>query len=307
MTENGQGRKPDFFIVGAAKSGTTSLYAYLQEHPEVHMCEPKEPWFFGEEQDRHPLKQFRTIAEYMKLFKGAPDNHRAGEASPSYLCSKLAAQQIASFQPDAKIVIILRNPVDRAYSHYCHQRRRGREKLSFEEALAAEEERVADNWRFSFHYVRCGMYHDQVQRYFNLFGERSVRVYLFEDLVQNPDELCRDLLTFLELDVNCKINVGQVHNRGGTTRNMLGRTAYSFYQPAAVKTVIQAVLPKRWRGQLRGWVDKNTVSGRVAPMALDTRSALQEIFREDVFRLQSLIGRKTTNWMEVKEETSLLP
>ena len=130
-------REPDFFIVGAAKSGTTSLYSYVRQHPEVFLPSMKEPRFFvdpdyfGGDALGH-LTQVRDLDEYLGLFAGAPECARVGEASPVYLYSRGTAERIRGFRPDASIVAILRNPVDRAYSHYWLHVRLGAERLSFE-------------------------------------------------------------------------------------------------------------------------------------------------------------------------------
>ncbi len=131
-----QPRKPDFFVVGAAKSGTSSLHRHLEQHPAVFMPAVKEPHFFSDE--RPPVQEVKSLREYLALFADSPLGARAGEASTSNLYSPESASRIKAFQPDAGIIMVLRNPVDRAYSQYWNQVHEGVEPLSFEEALEAE-------------------------------------------------------------------------------------------------------------------------------------------------------------------------
>lgn len=149
----GAGRHvPNFFIVGAAKSGTTSLYHYLKQHPEIYMSPVKEPKYFLASINKFPhngpgdievdKKIIRTWDEYLKLFSNASVEKCIGEASCGYLYyCELVAPSIKRISPEAKIIIVLRNPVERAFSAYCYLFREGRETLSFEEALKIEEER----------------------------------------------------------------------------------------------------------------------------------------------------------------------
>lgn len=137
-----ESRKPDFFIVGAPKAGTTSIYSYLVQHPEIFMPARKEPYFFG--QWRRNSEE--DLRDYLRLFRGVPESKVAGEASTTYLYLQSAAEEIKAFRPDAKIIIMLRNPVDRAYSQYWHHVRLGWVEASFEEELEAEEARLREGW-----------------------------------------------------------------------------------------------------------------------------------------------------------------
>ena len=172
---------PEFFLVGAAKSGTSSLYMYLTQHPRVFVPPIKEPHFFSD--FHHPaLAHIDTLDKYLALFDDCPENALAGDASTSYLYSRGAPRRIQALQPRARIMAILRNPIDRAYSFYWHNRRDFHEPLSFEDALEAEPGRIEERAGFASHYVRSGMYHDQVRNYIDTFGRDRVRVWLTEDL-----------------------------------------------------------------------------------------------------------------------------
>ena len=171
--------KPNFFIVGAPKCGTTSLHEYLQRHPDVFMPFYKEPHYFGSDLEGSRFRQFRGQPErYLKLFRDARGEQRIGESSPWYLSSRRAAEEIHAYEPQAKIIIMLRNPVDMMYSMWSQFRYSGNEQIeTFEAALEAEpERRRGERIRRAAHCI-SGLYYrdmarfsEQVGRYFELFG-----------------------------------------------------------------------------------------------------------------------------------------
>jgi len=203
-----EGRRPDFFIVGAARSGTTSLWQYLKQHPKVFMPEDelnKEPAYFSEKGYTLGYKK------YLLLFKGADNSHaRVGEASTAYLTDPSSAKRIYDFLPNAKIIIMLRNPVDRAYSLYQWMVQEGYEYAeSFEKALDLENERIGKqipNWfepeyYWNYLYFNSGLYYKQVKRYMELFGD-NVCLVKMDDFKKNfTREYCR-ICRFLNLRPN---------------------------------------------------------------------------------------------------------
>lgn len=295
-------RKPDFFLVGAAKSGTSSLYNYLVQHPSVFMSEPKEPHFFSEW--RPPMEEVKGIGEYLGLFEGVPDDIRAGDASTSYLYSPSAARKIKDFRPNAKIIVVLRDPVSRAYSQYWNQVQEGVEPLSFEEALKAEPERIERDWWFGFHYFEAGRYADQVARYLDLFDRESVRIYLFEDLTWNAESVCHDAFSFLGVDFARAVSAKKIHNPGGAPRNLLaakllqaGILLFRFFQRQwKVRGSNGKPLPTGKLKHAKDWMLKKN-SRPFPEMAARTRFDLKAAYKEDVIRLQALIGRDLGHWL----------
>ena len=293
-------RKPDFFIVGAAKSGTTSLYRYLIQHPAVFMPEVKEPHFFGE---WRPATGVEGLEEYLKLFAGVPNDIRAGEATTAYLYSSSSAQEIKRFKPAAKIIMVLRNPVDRAYSNYWEQRevkywesREPVETLSFEEALEAEPERIQKGWSYAYHYVACGHYAEQVARYLDVFGDDAVRVYLFDELVLDAEAVCRDVFSFLEVDPNYPIEVAKAYNPGGPPRSAL--LSKLIYDRLSIKEPVKKVLPIAVRRSVKEWLRARNVGPR-PKMNPETRFRLQGVFRNDILHLEKVLGRDLNKWLEM--------
>lgn len=197
---------PNFFICGAARCGTTSLWEYLRQHPDVYMppvIEQKEPSYFCD------LYGYTEWHHYLYLFHGAGNRKRIGEASTPYLTSPESAGRIKAVIPDAKLIISLRNPVVRAYSLYKWMHRNGYEKLGFPEALDAEEAWRLDNedfkrnngqYYYNFLYFHSGLFFQQVKRYFDTFGRQQVHVLIFEEFVKSPLEHVREILRFLDVD-----------------------------------------------------------------------------------------------------------
>lgn len=295
-------RKPDFFVVGAAKAGTSSLYDYLSQHPDIFMPDLKEPHFFSEW--RPPTPAPDDLDGYLSLFEGVPGGARAGEASTSYLCSAEAPTRLKRFRPDAKIVVVLRNPVERAYSQYWNHVRDSVETLSFEEALEAEPERAARGWWCGYHYVGCGLYAEQVKRYLDLFGGESVRVYLFEDLVQDGEGVCRDLFSFLGVGAGQPVETRRARNRSGPPRSTLA--SWFLHEATVMFRLSQRQLARRgfekgplpvaWRRSVKEWLQaRNT--GKVPEMDARTRDRLRNVFREDVLRLEGIIHRDLGRWL----------
>jgi hypothetical protein len=231
---------PDFLIIGAQKAGTTALYAYLRRHPRITGPSWKEVSFF----DRHYA---RGEAWYRGNF---PNNLRArglvGEASPSYLFHPLAPQRVAALVPQAKLIALVRDPVDRAFSHYQHEVALGREPLSFEDALRAEEERLqgeverllADPCYFSrpwwdYTYQSRGRYAEQLERWLAVFPRHQLLIVPSEDLLAEPERTHARVLEFLgapphRLDSYPRVFERQYEPMHPETR---GRLAAEFAEP----------------------------------------------------------------------------
>jgi hypothetical protein len=223
---------PNFFIVGAANSGTSSLYNYLKQHPQVYLPALKEPHYFSQINPSHRQRYLRTIirdeAAYLRLFRRAKGYKAIGEASPSYLWKADAPHRIHRAIPDAKIIILLRDPVERAYSHYLMDVREGLQNLPFPKALQEDWNRPEKGWSVSQLYVELGLYAEQVRRYLNVFGSEQVLILTFEDLTKsalNGKSVVADVLRFLGLDPAPlpKIDTSRVENGFAAARWSLAR------------------------------------------------------------------------------------
>lgn len=281
-------RKPNFFIVGAPRCGTASMYAYLKQHPEIWVSVDKEPHFFGSDLTVQP----GTIREedlYLELFAGAGDRPRLGEASVWYLSSERAPYEIRSYVPGAKIIILMRSPPEMAYSLYSLYSRTGNEDLpAFEEALAAEPERRKGNrippgayFPEGLLYTGVARYAEKVERYFEVFGRENVLCLLFDDFVRDTPAAYRKTLEFLGVDP-------------GFQAEFDPKRANQQVRMMAIRQIRQ--LPPELLSRIRFKEMKQHDRGPRQPLAPETAARLRELFAEDVARLGKLLGRDLSAW-----------
>ena len=280
--------RPNFFLVGAPRSGTTAMYSLLKQHPEVYLSILKEPHFFGTDLTVQP----HTIREpdlYLGLFANAGGCKRVGEGSVWYLTSSRAAREIREFAPAAKILALLREPAEMAYSLYHLYRRTGNEDLpSFEEALAAQEERRAGRWipagtyfPEGLQYVEVARAADKVERFYSAFGRDRVRVILFEDFRRDNAKVYREVLEFLDIDP-------------GFTPELDPARAAERIQLMAIRQLRQTD-PRVRRRMSREGIKQHT-GPKGQPMSPEVKARLRQIFRPDVERLGELLGRDLSHW-----------
>ena len=210
---------PNFFILGAGKCGTTSLYHALKQHPQIHMPGVKEPSFFSS-----GFQVIKNPVEYFNLFPEQEGKLRFGEASHVYFSAPETAPILRQLFPRAKFVVILRNPVNRTYSLYRHMRRMGVEPLgTFEQALAAEDERFSDpgfpaacgQYFWNFMYYRSSLYNEQLQRYLGLFPLEQFFVLSLGEWISGPGEWLGKIFRFLEIDSDIHVDVSPQNQAGG--------------------------------------------------------------------------------------------
>jgi len=296
---------PNFLIIGAAKAGTTAVYAYLSQHPQVFMSEWKEPSFFALEGNPTPFagprdaigerQRTRDLRGYQDLFRGVTDQRAIGEASTLYLFTDQAAAKIQHHLPNVRLVAILRSPVERAFSAYRYLRRDKREPLpTFEEALAAEEARLRANWEPIWAYRAGGQYYGQVKRYFELFSRDQIAIYLYEDFERRPLAIMRELFEFLGVDSTFEPDMSIRYNVSGDVRSRFVHSLFA--APSAAKDVFRPLLPRAVRQRLRGVIMQRNTRPTQSAMAPDTRCALAEFYREDIQRLAELLGRDLSEW-----------
>ncbi len=298
-------RKPNLFIVGAPKCGTTSLRNYLDEHPDVHMVVPKEPNFFGRDLEMDSWRVARTEEEYRALFADAGDRPVVGEASTWYLRSERAAAEIHAFDPDARIIAMIRNPADMLYSLHSQLVRVGIEDLRpIEIALGAELPRRRGRLlprRPSFpqalQYRRAARFAEQIERYFEVFGRDRVRVVVFDDFKTDVQSVYRSVLEFLDLDAGFEPSF-EVHNRNQRVRSLRARD-FLLWTPPIVARSVRAVLPSPFRRNLYlGLLQLNSPESARQPLGPETRARLIREFRPEIERLQDLLDRDLGPWLE---------
>jgi hypothetical protein len=295
-------RWPNLFIVGAAKAGTTSLYHYLAWHPEIFMSPMKEPHFFSRIEPSPELDAFfpRVTDEgaYLGLFAGAHDEKVRGEASTSYLSHPWVADEIQERRSDAKIVIMLRDPVDRAYSHYWNDVREGIEKRSFAAAVAEELEGPPAGWGVSSLYVDCGFYAAPFERYLDRF-DGNVLVLFFEEFVVDVARALEQVFQFLEVDPAYAARVEpEVQNPFALPRNALSRRLLG---SGAARSLARSMLPRSLRAYGRG---RLVTRAKKPPIEPDVRQRLLEVFQSDVEQISAILGRRPP-WPAFARRTAL--
>lgn len=283
---------PNLFLVGAAKAGTTSVYDELSRHPAVYMSPIKEPHFFSRIEPSPKREAFFPHVsdqdEYLALFDRVADQRLVGEASTSYLWDLHAAERIKRIAPESSILIMLRDPVERAYSQYWNDVREGLERRPFPEALAEEQRSGAGAWGVTSLYIDCGRYADQVARYLDRFGAR-VLVSFFEDFVADQPGAIAGIHSFLGVAPATAAGEPRRQNPASLPRNVIsGRMLGS----GRLRTVARATVPRPLRARMRGALLKEASPPPMDPAA---RALLTEVFRPEVRRLAELLGR-TPPW-----------
>jgi len=303
---------PNFFIVGAQKAGTTSLYHYLNQHPEVYMSPIKEPYFFDHEMNsegevvrrdfggqRQPPR-FANIGEYSALFEGAEDEKAIGEATPLYIYAPGTPERIERHVPGAKSIALLRHPADRAYSAFLYAVRIGVEPLTdFAQALREEQLRIRDGWHYVFHYRSRGLYYQQLQRYYEVFGRERFGVWLYEDLKEDPANVTQSVFRFLEVDDTFAADTASKHNPAGVPASVPARAALRASDRAvgALRKVLaptSSILPLAF--EMRRSVQSRVLT-EPPPIDPELREDLTYSYKEDILRLQELIGRDLSAWL----------
>jgi hypothetical protein len=299
---------PNFLIIGSSKCGTTALYRFLEQHPDVYMSPNKEPLFFGLtgenlENYKGPgdVAQLKSMLvdkfeDYEALFDGVTTEKAYGEASSLYLYLPKSAERIKHYVPNAKMIAILRDPVGRAYSAFMHLVRDGREpEMDFIKAFRDEPRRIAENWEFLWRYKDMGLYYEQVKRFYDLFDREQIKIYLHDDLVDDPDALIKDAFQFIGVDDSFKPDTTTWLNVSGIPKN---RAWHNFLRTSnPLKDLAKLVLPKQVRKRINAKLqEQNLVRVKMPPEA---REIMVPEFREDILKLQDLIGRDLSSWLSL--------
>lgn len=287
--------KVDFFIVGAPKSGTTSLYHYLNEHPDIEMSSYKEPNFFSDEslqgQNIYYIKnRVNSLEKYHSLFK-RKDNCLKGEASVSYLFYDDVPAKIMSYNSKAKIIIILRNPIERAYSHYLMDHSLGLISESFESIIQKKSKNRKAHF-FYQQYVEVSKYTDQIQRYFQVFHKENIHIIDYEDFTKNTFYVVSCIFSFLGLNSDFRPSLENRHNVYTAPRNSLVR---HFYTNIPFRRSVISLLPR----YLRHYIKRIFFTSDKKPIMLDeTQTFLKQYFKNDVKKLSILLNKDFTKWIK---------
>jgi len=295
---------PDFFIVGAPKCGTTSLYKYLKNHPDIFLPEQKELHYFSSKQlqnramgpgDADAISRICTdLSSYQKHFEQRNLEKVAGDISPSYLFYAEVAESIKEYNPNAKIIIVLRNPAKKAFSQYCHLLRSGQESKSFSDALKDEDMRISSQWNDMWYYTEGSRYYRGVKKYIDTFGEANVKVILFEDMISDLETTIGDLLSFIGVSGGLDIETDAVHNKGyGKSR--FGRISMSLVRNEKLKKVIRSLLSPNMLKSLKKITFRIMFKEKNEIASCDYKTVMSTL-ESDIIDLENLIGRRT-GWL----------
>ncbi len=280
---------PDFIYIGAGKCGSTSLVNYLNQHSDIFMCPKKETFFFLPDHVRQNHKRFGAVSaldDYLDLFHDAPPDACIGEISTNYYAYPESAQLIQSQFPNVKLIAILRNPADRAFSAYQMFVRAGHEKTPFKDLIHSNGK-----------YIQRGFYYRQLMPFFEVFDPAQIRIFLYDDLCKSPATLMREIFSFLEVDhsfIPDMTNRGRV---GGLPKNStLNRilTQKNWLRTIAANG-LKLVVPLKTRQKLRSALIKTNI--QIVSLDPESRRQLAERYREDILGLQELIERDLSAWL----------
>lgn len=294
---------PNFLIVGAAKCGTTPLYFYLKQHPDIFIPGMKECRFFSEmppfngpQSEIYRKRSTHTLEEYKLLFSGVTNEKALGDASPDYLYFyEQSIKNIKKIDGSPRIIIILRNPVNRAFSNYLHLVRGGWEELSFEEALELEEKIKKDNWLWVRYYKDIGFYYQQVKAYLENF--ENVRIYLYEDFKKDNLKVIKDIFSFLNVDDSFIPDTKTKYNVSGIPKNRLLHKLIT--KSNLIKSLIGPIVNFGISKEKRIKIIESLGSKLLTrpEMKPETREYLKNLYREDILKLQELLKKDLSRWL----------
>ncbi len=306
-----QTRLPDFVVIGAGKSGTTSLNEYLKEHPQIFMSTRKEPNFFAyemakeEDFDLESSKEFYRdsvlkLDDYLELFKGSKESQLLGEVSNTYLNSEMACERIKHYIPNTKLIAILRHPADRLFSRYSHYVREG---LLPEDGGLDKVFDKTTSWWLRPDMITEGLYYGQLKRYYDNFPQENIRVYLYENFINDTAGVVEDIFKFLAIDPSIKVATDIVYNKSGTVKNkavdnLVGQnspliTTLKKVAPGLHRWMKDNVLINRWLYNLR---NKNLQKADFSPSL--RKEIVDKIYAEDIKKLGNLIGQDLSHWLK---------
>ena len=293
---------PNFLLIGAEKAGTTSVHNYLRAHPEVFMSPVKEPLFFAFEGCTLHYKgpsagiNHRTITTldgYRALFAGSENFRAAGEASATYLYYPESPERAAHYVPNAKLIVIFRNPADRAYSNYMQAVRIGSEKLEFKAALDAEPDRITAGWSPFFYYKSKGWYDAQLARWMKHFPREQFLFLLYDDLRARPLDMMRRIYEFIGVDPSFKPPVDVHYNLSG--KPIIPGLHQFMKRDSAVHFLARITLPDKFRARVKADITRlNLVRPKIAS---EVRAQLLRDYEPEIAKLQHRIGLDLSSWL----------
>jgi hypothetical protein len=280
-------RIPNFFIVGSAKSATTSLFFYLNQHPEIFFACLKEPWFFSSDYCKSP-SGIDSLEKYLKLFRNAKEQPIVGEASVSYLCFDNVAEKIKKFSPKSKILISLRNPIDRAFSYYSMYEMKGLVKKDFSFYIK-NGLNISGIEVFS-----SGLYYKQVKKYLEIFGHDRVKIIFFKDINNDIKKVLRDICIFLDIDESFNFNTENSYNK--TYKPKYKFITKLLYSNNKIKYIFKKIIPKKQSFKILMFIQRINIINKYV-INKKQKNELVRYYKEDIKKLSNLLNIDLSNWL----------
>ena len=272
-------RFPNFIIIGARKAATTSIASYLKQHPELYII--KQPRLF-------PKKEEVDIYErYNALCKSASSEQTIGEVSSGHLHDRIIAEQIYEYMPNTKLIVILRNPADRAYSEYLMQVRDGHARKPFETHISEKD-----------YFINGSFYYKLLKPYFNLFKKEKIRIYLYDDFCKDPIHILQDIFNFVGVNNAFVPDISEKFQVKAMPKSKTGAYLLNIKNPirSSIAFIFKLFIPFKTRQAVRKFLIKiNLTKAPLLPRSL--RKKLIDIYRDDVLKLEELIDRDLSMWL----------
>ncbi|MEM9947659.1 MAG: sulfotransferase [Cyanobacteria bacterium P01_D01_bin.36] len=299
---------PNFLIFGVQKAGTTSIYSYLKQHPQVFVSPRKETDFFCRDlsvpisvdeprQTRGGRQRILTIEDYESLFARVTDEVAVGEASPNYLFAhERAVPGIQKYVPNAKLIAVLRNPVERAYSDYLMH---VRQVVGNRNSLGVQVKESAE----SSHTLLKGRYYEGVKHFLEAFGSEQVKVFLYDELRQDAPGLMRQIYEFIGVELSFEADTGRKQQTAQIPKNQSINQLLQTNNPlrSLAGSVLRKVMPEEKRQKLRSrLIAANSTGKEGLPLSAEDRQLLEDYYRDDVRQLQDLLDRDLSGWFDLR-------
>lgn len=297
--------KPNFFIIGAPKCGTTALSDYLRDHPNVYFSEPKEPHYFAEDLEKYRLT--KTLDEYLGLFDGCSQEHTAiGEGSVFYLFSTVALEKIHKFNPQAKIIVMLRNPVDLVHSFHSQLMYSADEgEKDFEKAWHLQQTRregkkIPRRCREAslLDYTAVGSLGEQIERLLNIFPPEQVKIIWFEDFIKSTKEVYDLTLDFLEIHNDNRTDFAQINENKVHKLDLISNLSEK--PPKGLTNIalkVRDVFGIKRLYLLKTLRSLNTKVAKRKPLDDQLRREITAEFTSDIQRLSKQLNKDLNHWL----------
>jgi hypothetical protein len=315
-------KKPNFFVVGTVKGGTTSLHQYLSQHPQLFMSPIKETNFFSrfdinennfsrdyahdinidlkhyllsDMKEPIHIAHINNESDYLKLFKNATNQLAIGEISNSYLLYEKAPVEIFKFDPKAKIIMMLRNPIKRAFSQFVMNQRLGKTlKNNFLEEILEDDNKKIRGWGANHQYLFVGNYYEQVKRYYEIFPKEQIKILFYDDYQKNPNETIKEVYAFLGINTDFVPDFSKKLNEAGVPK--FKKLNY-FINQFGIISWAKRKFPRKLREPFKKLMYSSNEKD-IPTITMEEIEWLNNYYREDISKLGKLINKDLSYWLK---------